>query len=68
MYLCKSMKRTKADRDTTLLTVAIPSVLHNRWKIEAAKRKLSMAEMTAEAMSAFLAKPRRTNGHAQEPV
>ena len=60
------MKPVPVERSTKFFTVEIPSTLHYRWKMTALKRKLSMAQMTIDAMSAYLAKPRRTNGHAQE--
>jgi len=60
------MKPAQAEKSTTFFTVEIPSSLHSRWKSEAAKRRLSMVRMTIDAMTIYLAKPRRTNGHAQE--
>jgi len=60
------MKPAKAEKSVKLFSVRIPSQLHYRWKITAARHNVSMEHLTIEAMTTYLAKPRRTNGHARE--
>ncbi len=55
------MKPPPVEKSTKIFTVEIPSTLHYRWKMTALKRKVSMAQMIADAMLAYLAKPTGTH-------
>lgn len=72
-WLCDYCHRTahfpNRSKETTALQVAIPTSLRWKFKLVAAKRGQTMQSIIIEAITHYLStKPRRTNGHAQEPV
>jgi hypothetical protein len=53
--------------DTTKLTVYVPTGVHYRLKVEAARRKQSMSSAIIEALAIWIKSPRKDrDGDAQE--